>query len=86
MKSDRNSFKRKGILVYIDRLGLTDLSGPPEYAERVNGSIDIASGQATFILKNITEGDARFYASRINPMSNDYLSEFDTVKLVVKGG
>ena len=52
----------------------------------MNGTIDVSSGQATFILSNLKRADERFYGAMINPLSGDDLPVFDLVQLVINGG
>ena len=62
------------------------LTSQSEYATRVNGAIDVSSGQATFTLANIKRSDERFYGARIISLSLVHLDRFDFVQLVLKGG
>ena len=85
-KTGQNTFETNGILVTIDALGILQLTSRSEYATRVNGTIDVSSGQATFILSNLKRADERFYGAMINPFSGDDLPVFDSVQLVLNGG
>ena len=67
-------------------LGNVQLTSQSEYATRVNGTIDVSSGQATFILANLKRADERFYGARIIPISGEDLPVFDSVQMVLKGG
>ena len=81
----QNDFETNGILVTIDALGNVQLTSRLEYATRVNGTIDVPSGQATFILSNLKRGDERFYGAKIIPLSSNDPEHFDSVQLVLKG-
>ena len=83
--NSQNHFESNGILVTVDALGKVQLTSRSEYATRVNGTIDVSSGQATFILSNLKRADGRFYGAMINPLSGDDLPVFDSVQLVLKG-
>ena len=52
----------------------------------MNGTIDVPSGQATFILSNLKRVDERFYGAKIIPLSSNDPEHFDSVQLVLKGG
>ena len=52
----------------------------------MNGTIDVSSGQATFILADIKRADERFYGANIVPMSSQNVEKFDSVQLVLEGG
>ena len=51
----------------------------------MNGTIDVPSGQATFILANLKRVDERFYGAKIIPLSSNDPEHFDSVQLVLKG-
>ena len=84
-KDGQNTFETNGILVTVNVLGNVQLTSQSEYATRVNGTIDVSSGQATFILANMKRADERFYGARIIPISGDDLPVFDSVQMVLQG-
>ena len=52
----------------------------------MNGTIDVSSGQATFILASLKTADKRFYGANIVPASSQNAEKFDSVQLVLEGG